>query len=109
MPMRRVCWSLASIGLIAVISGTFALACSSTQDDCEKTNSCAGGTTSVSSSSSGGKPDECEPGPGRTDPIAAECGVFVSSSTGNDGNDGTPESPVQTIKAALALAGGGNK
>ena len=57
---------------------------------------------------SGATPAECVPN-GATDAVQGGCGVFVSSSLGDDANDGTKDSPLKTLAAAIlqANAGGG--
>ena len=53
----------------------------------------------------GGTPEGCVPSEA-ADPVGDECGVFVSSSLGDDSNGGTKEKPFKTIGAALAAASG---
>jgi hypothetical protein len=80
---------------------------------------CGGGTggadggTSSSGGNSGhdggtggtGEQPNCDPTAGA---IAASCGgVFVSSSTGDDGNAGTEAAPLKTLAAAVTKAGAG--
>jgi hypothetical protein len=49
----------------------------------------------------GGPPAGCVPNES-VDPVSDACGVFVSSSLGDDGNAGTKEKPLKTLGAALA-------
>jgi hypothetical protein len=49
----------------------------------------------------GGTPAGCIPSE-NVDPVGDACGVFVSSSLGDDGNTGTKEKPLKTLQAALA-------
>jgi hypothetical protein len=65
------------------------------------------GSTSSSTSTStgtGGTPINCIPSES-ADPVGENCGVFVSSSLGNDKNAGTKEKPFKSIGAALTTAG----
>ncbi|MBW2533478.1 MAG: hypothetical protein JRI55_18445, partial [Deltaproteobacteria bacterium] len=91
-------------------------ACTSTADDCELTGTCGGappvggsggtgGTGGSGGDGGGGTPPECVPSEA-TEAVSDECGIFVSSSLGDDGNSGTKEAPFATIGAALAAAGG---
>ncbi|MFS8070316.1 MAG: hypothetical protein ACMG6S_28470, partial [Byssovorax sp.] len=54
----------------------------------------------TSSSSTGGTPLQCIPSENKA-PVADSCGVFVSSSLGDDGNAGTRAKPLKTLGAAL--------
>ncbi len=63
----------------------------------------AGGTTTSSTTPS--TPEDCVPA-NLAGAVSNECGVFVSSSQGEDGNDGTQEKPFATIAAALQNAPG---
>ncbi|MEJ7732993.1 MAG: hypothetical protein WKG00_27825 [Polyangiaceae bacterium] len=53
--------------------------------------------------SGGGTPTACVPSE-VSDAVASECGVFVSSSLGDDANDGSPTKPFATVKKALESA-----
>ena len=53
----------------------------------------------------GGTPVGCVPSE-NAGPVGDECGVFVSSSMGDDINGGTKEKPFKTIGAALTAANG---
>ena len=67
--------------------------------DCIRASS--GGSSS--SGNDGGPPPECIPSLSST-PVDDTCGVFVSSSLGDDANAGnTKSSPVKTLKQALLL------
>ncbi|MCC6554909.1 MAG: hypothetical protein IT372_18200, partial [Polyangiaceae bacterium] len=55
----------------------------------------------------GGTPAGCVPSE-NADPVG-DCGVFVSSSLGDDANDGTKAAPVRTLGKALTLAGFGDR
>jgi hypothetical protein len=54
----------------------------------------------------GGPPPACVPSESGT-PVDVICGVFVSSSIGDDGNAGTPDKPLKTLGAAVTKAGAG--
>ena len=53
----------------------------------------------------GGIPAGCIPSE-NVDAVADTCGVFVSSSLGDDGNVGSKSAPLKTIAAAIAVAKG---
>lgn len=63
----------------------------------------AGGSTS--SSSSGGTPVECVPSTAGK-PVEDTCGIFVSSSLGQDGNEGTKSAPLKALQQAIDKADG---
>jgi hypothetical protein len=89
-------------------------------DDCEKLGSCgpydgpgsggAGSSTGGAGGqggqggSGGNTPPDCVPSEAGG-AVGAECGIFVSSSLGDDGNDGKQDKPVASIKKALEIAG----
>lgn len=106
--MRTMRWTLASIGLLLIASGTSIVACGSNAENCEKTDTCGQVSTGTGT---GGANDgsACVPGP-NTDP-GDECGTFVSESSGDDVNPGSKLSPVQTFAKAIevASASGGTK
>jgi hypothetical protein len=54
----------------------------------------------------GGKPGICVPSENMGLPVAGFCGVFVSSSLGEDTNAGTQAKPFKSITAALAATNG---
>jgi hypothetical protein len=66
-----------------------------------------GGGTGGMGGGGGGPPMSCVPSENMGLPVAASCGVFVSTSLGSDMNAGTPEAPVATFKQALTLAAKG--
>ena len=55
----------------------------------------------------GGPPASCIPSQNST-PVADSCGVFVSSSMGDDTNSGTESAPLKTLAAAVKKAGAGS-
>ena len=54
----------------------------------------------------GSTPTECIPAVATPDPVGDDCGLFVSSSLGDDGNAGTKAAPLATITEALSQAAG---
>lgn len=56
-----------------------------------------------SGGSGGVPPSACIPSEAG-EPVASDCGVFVSSSAGNDGNAGSREAPLRTLGTAIGLA-----
>ena len=71
---------LAAVGLLAglgLVGGCFFSL------DCADDQTCPPGTSGTTSTGTG--PMNCDPTAG---PVGASCGVFVSSSMGNDKNDG---------------------
>src|SRR4051812_36468367 len=67
------------------------------------TSSTSTGTTTSTRTGAGGHPS-CDAAMGAVD---GSCGVFVSSSKGDDKNDGSPGKPLATLGAALSKAGAG--
>src|SRR5262249_41785239 len=100
--MRRECGFFASIALVGSF-GLAATACSSSADDCQQNGECittgSAATSSSSSSSSsgtGGGIPGCDALPSAdASVIRDECGVFVSSSQGDDANPGTKDKPLK--------------
>src|SRR5688500_16475544 len=86
--------------------------------DCELNGEClpgpgAGGSSSGTGGSggdggqggsAGSTPTECVPSEA-SDAVGSDCGIFVSSSPGDDDNLGGLDKPVATIKRALEIAG----
>src|SRR5262249_14099659 len=98
--MRRA-YRLVSLAL--VLAGIAAASASGCifhyEDDCEATHDCPLG-------SGGGPPAGCGPRMNST-PVDDTCGVFVSSSKGNDATGrGTKAAPYQTLQHALDKAKG---
>ncbi len=92
-----------ALGSVVLLSGCFHSA-----DDCKRTLTCDVGGAGSSSSAGGasGAPDagpRCVDDP-TTASAADDCGIFASSSLGNDKNPGTRGAPVKTIGQALQLA-----
>lgn len=102
-------------GLLGFAAASWATGCTYYVDDyyTPLTKLPDGGTSTTSSSSSsggtggddGGPPPGCIPSE-NVDAVSDTCGVFVSSSQGDDGNAGSKATPLKTIGAALALAKG---
>ncbi|MGK3991687.1 hypothetical protein [Sorangium sp. So ce1024] len=93
---------LASAAFTALVGGTSA-ACFDSASDCVLTYMCL--PPGVSSGSAGGgggggAPDECTPSE-RDEPVEDGCGVFVSSSLGDDGGEGVKDAPAKTLAAAI--------
>lgn len=94
----------AVLGAMVAASGCYSLGSDCTFNyDCQGGGGGGGGTTG--GGGSGGAPPGCIPSNNST-PVANDCGVFVSSTRGDDGNAGTKEKPVGTITMALTMAGG---
>ena len=79
-------------------------------DDCERTATCPPGTVGNDGGTDGGDggdsgpPTSCIPSANST-PVADTCGVFVSSTTGDDTNGkGTQKPPYKTLAKALEKA-----
>lgn len=88
-------------------ASTLAIGCFDLGDDCAYLLTCTSSTSTSSSSSGTGV--NCDPLKGAVD---GNCGVFVSSSKGDDGNGddkllGTPDKPFKTLSTAIARAGSG--
>ena len=105
--MRRTFIALTTVA--AAFGVFYSAGCSNLADDCTEnlrppcypaTSAGAGGD-----GGGGGTPVGCVPSE-NADPVADECGVFVSSSMGNDMNGGTKDKPFKTIGAALTAANG---
>ncbi len=65
--------------------------------------------TTTGTGGTGGTTTTIEPGcipRGNSEPVRADCGVFVSSSMGSDGNDGSMAKPYATVGKAIAAAQG---
>ena len=54
----------------------------------------------------GGSPVSCVPSEITKGGVAGDCGVFVSSSQGDDGNDGSQGLPFETLQKAIDVANG---
>ncbi|AUX26037.1 hypothetical protein SOCEGT47_065900 [Sorangium cellulosum] len=98
MRIRRACWLVASVGVVAVASGCEVL-WSYEAGNCRRALTCE---YFLSMGVGGGMPVECVPSESATG-VDDACGVFVSSS-GSDENTATKEAPMKTLRAALALA-----
>lgn len=98
----------AGAGAVAVV--TLGLAsCFNYLDDCWRLGTCPPGVGGAGGSGGdGGVNTACVPSV-NGEPVAESCGVFVSSSQGDDANDGSQAKPVRTLAKALELAGSGDK
>jgi len=104
--MRKICWTLASIGALALLPGMSFLACSSPGDDCAENYTCTG-PGGPGGGGGNGPGDACVPGPDGTGAdLTDECGIFVALS-GDDMNGGTTGAPVASIARAIDLAAAG--
>ncbi|WP_437765502.1 PGRS family protein [Sorangium sp. So ce281] len=91
---------LASAALTALAGGT-SVACFNSASDCVLTYMCLPPDVSSGSAGGGGSaPDECTPSE-RDEPVENGCGVFVSSSLGDDSGEGVKEAPAKTLAAAI--------
>ncbi|MEZ4306588.1 MAG: hypothetical protein R3F14_00860 [Polyangiaceae bacterium] len=104
--MRLPCLDNLLVGA-ALLAALLSTGCYSLSGDCELNYNCgeggtggAGGTTTT-----GGAPPSCVPSNNST-PVADSCGVFVSSSKGEDTNAGTKDKPFATLAMAFNAAAG---
>src|SRR5262245_13734908 len=79
-----------SVAMAALGCGTAAGVCGCYPDSCSEAFDCKQA------------PEPVCPDPA-TAPAGEDCGVFVSSSLGDDGNPGTRAQPVRTIGQAIAI------
>jgi hypothetical protein len=94
-------WALASAAFATSVVGTTAVGCFDYTSDCALINTCLDGISSGTSGGGGETPAACVPSD-NGEPVAAECGVFVSSSHGSDSAGASKDAPAKTLKAALA-------
>jgi len=106
--MRRTHILAAMSGLVSLAVG-LQTGCWSTYEDyylpLTNPNTVDGGGTDSGDGGDGGTPPGCVPNE-NVDVVADTCGVFVSSSLGDDANVGSKDKPVKTLGAALTLAKG---
>ncbi|MCC6554913.1 MAG: hypothetical protein IT372_18220, partial [Polyangiaceae bacterium] len=95
---------LGMVGLLATAAAGYA-GCGTAHDDIYKPLTEGPGGTG--GGGGGGMPAGCIPSE-NADPVG-DCGVFVSSSLGDDENDGSKTTPVRTLGKALTLAGFGDR
>ena len=88
------------MGVVCALLGALG-GCSHDETDGNASGSTTGG-------GGGGTPAGCVPS-GNASPIGGDCGVFVSSSLGDDGNDGSQAAPMKTLGRALELANFGKR
>ena len=99
--------SAAALAFAASSTGCYALGGDCKLNyNCESTGGAGGGGGSGATGGGGGAPPSCVPANNST-PVGNECGVFVSSTKGEDSNPGTKEKPFATIATALTAANGG--
>jgi hypothetical protein len=99
------------MGVLVGVAGSaaalslLAAGCYYYEDECYNIGTCPPGAGSSSSSSGTmtGTGANCDPTKGQ---VANTCGVFVSSSMGDDKNAGSESKPLKTLGAALTKAGG---
>lgn len=112
--MHGKVWTAAFASAVALGAIVHGVGCYSLSSDCDlfACASSSGSSTSSSSSGTGGGDGgnpKCDGDP-TMDPsiVTSECGVFVSSTTGDDNalDAGSKDKPVKTIAKALAIAGG---
>lgn len=96
--------------MVAVAAASASTGCLSfAADDCEQNLAlrCAAPTfgSTGTAGSGGGTPADCVPRENPS-PVKESCGIFVSSSLGDDTNTGTKSAPVKTVQQAIEKAGG---
>jgi len=101
MRITKVFALVTGVGVAALIPSA---GCLNYLDDCERVATCLVGTFTGGAAGGGGMIDPmCVPGENAS-PVSESCGVFVSSSSGDDGNAGTPSAPLKTLAKAIDLA-----
>jgi hypothetical protein len=106
--MRKLCWTLASIGALALVPGMSFLACSSSENDCVEGYKCTG-TGGPGGMAGMGPGNACIPGPeGTGADLTDDCGIFVARS-GDDMNGGSMGAPVASFAKAVELAAAASK
>ncbi|AUX24894.1 PGRS family protein [Sorangium cellulosum] len=98
---------LAAALLASMAVGVTGVACFDPAGNCVLTYRCLQGTSSGSAGGGGGTSDECIPSE-RSDAVGDECGVFVSSSLGDDTGAGAKATPMKTLAAAIERIRGEN-
>lgn len=95
----------AVLALVGMVSGIATGCVFNFADDCDVLLNCASTTTITGTGGGdGGPPPGCIPSE-NVDPIDSTCGVFVSSSLGNDSSGkGTMAAPFATLSKAIELA-----
>jgi hypothetical protein len=106
MRTRAMAVVMLGIGAVAWPTG-----CSNLSGDCHELQTCCPDGTmacltgSSSSSSGGGTPPGCVPSESDK-PVDDTCGIFVSSSKGQEGNAGTKSAPLKSLQEAIEAAKG---
>lgn len=94
----------AALALLLSTTGCYTLG-----SDCDLNFNCTGGSGGSGASGGtggvGGAPPGCVPS-NNSSPIDESCGVFVSSSKGEDTNAGTKDKPFATLAVAFSAANG---
>jgi hypothetical protein len=104
--MRSRSWAAGTVTVLSCFVAAYACGCLiNTQDDCELGCIGSGGASTTSSGTSIVDPS-CIPSEA-TGTVENTCGIFASSSGGDDTNPGTKELPVKTIGKAIELASAG--
>ncbi|MFT3769632.1 MAG: PGRS family protein [Minicystis sp.] len=101
-------WFTGAVALLGMVAVAHASGCivPAHLDDCDYYPGATCGTTGTGGGGGdGGPPPGCVPNES-TEPVANACGVFVSSSLGDDANVGTKDKPLKTLGAALTKAKG---
>lgn len=88
-----------AFGALAFVGGVVFLGCSNEAEKCERLGTCS----PPSSGSGGGGTSTCVPSKNAL-PVSDSCGIFVSTSLGDDGGDGSKSNPVRTLAKAIDLA-----
>lgn len=88
-----------AFGALAFVGGVVFLGCSNEAEKCERLGTCS----PPSSGSGGGGTSTCVPSKNAL-PVSDSCGIFVSTSLGDDGGDGSKSDPVRTLAKAIDLA-----
>lgn len=105
MRMAKLFSVVCGVGLVALLPSA---GCFDSVNDCFQNGICFFGRMTSGAAGGGGSIDpKCVPSE-NTSPVDESCGVFVSSSAGDDGNDGTPGAPVRTLAKAIERATAGS-
>lgn len=98
---RRMRTSKLVVAFGAGLLGSLQLsACANSANDCTRIGTCVYGTRATGS---GGADPTCVPSTNAS-AVDSTCGIFASSSAGDDTNAGTKDAPVKTLAKALELA-----
>jgi hypothetical protein len=101
MRMAKVFAVTCGVGFLALMP---LAGCFDSVNDCFLNGVCFNGRLMSGSAGGGGMIDPmCVPSENAS-PVGENCGVFVSSSRGDDGHAGTPSAPVKTLARAVEVA-----